>query len=91
MSRLQRLKELVKQRVAAAAEEISGLIERTIAEYEEELSPLREAERRHKLLDAVLNPRVQLYRTGLYISVTAQTYFMALSYILVTIISLVSV
>ena len=48
----------MKQRLTAAAEEIFELFERTIAEYEEELC------RQRKLLDAVLQPQVQLHRTG---------------------------
>ncbi|GLD67140.1 gastrula zinc finger protein xFG20-1-like protein [Lates japonicus] len=60
------LRELVYQRLTAAAEEICGLFERTTAEYEEELSRLqRENERQRKLLDAVLKPEVRLHRTVL--------------------------
>ena len=65
MSKVQMLSLLVKQRLTAAAEEISGLFERTIAEYEEELCRSQEEnERQRKLLDAVLQPRVQLHRAG---------------------------
>ena len=65
MSEVQMLSLLVKQRLTAAAEEISGLFERTIAEYEEELCRSQEEnERQRKLLDAVLQPRVQLHRAG---------------------------
>ena len=39
------LSALVKQRLTAAAEEIFGLFERTIAEYEEQLYLLHEAQR----------------------------------------------
>lgn len=37
MSKVQMLRAFVNQRLTAAAEEIFGLFERTIAEYEEEL------------------------------------------------------
>ena len=58
MSKVQTLRVFMKQRLTAAAEEIFELFERTIAEYEEELC------RQRKLLDAVLQPQVQLHRTG---------------------------
>ena len=58
MSKVQTLRVVVKQRLTAAAEEIFELFERTIAEYEEELC------RHRKLLDAVLQPQVQLHRAG---------------------------
>ncbi|XP_030266980.1 zinc finger protein 510-like isoform X4 [Sparus aurata] len=57
MSKVQTLRVFGKQRLTAAAEEIFELFERTIAEYEEELC------RQRKLLDAVLQPQVQLHRT----------------------------
>ncbi|XP_074470431.1 uncharacterized protein LOC141754895 [Sebastes fasciatus] len=63
MCKVQMLRALVKQRLTAAAEEICGLFERTIAEYEEELSRSKEEnERQQKLLDAVFNPQLQLHR-----------------------------
>nr|XP_033465326.1 zinc finger and SCAN domain-containing protein 12-like isoform X3 [Epinephelus lanceolatus] len=63
MSKVQMLGALVKQRLTAAAEEIFGLFERTIAEYEEELCRSKEEnERQRKLLDAVLNPQLRLHR-----------------------------
>lgn len=58
MSKVLPLREFVKQRLAAAAEEIFELYERTIAGYEEEVC------RQRKLLDAILNPEVRLLRTG---------------------------
>ncbi|XP_054629006.1 zinc finger protein 436-like [Dunckerocampus dactyliophorus] len=42
------LKELVKERLMAAADEIFALFERTIASYEEELSRTRRAKERHR-------------------------------------------
>nr|XP_033493254.1 zinc finger protein 260-like [Epinephelus lanceolatus] len=63
MPKAQMLRALVKQRLTAAAEEIFGLFERTIAEYEEELSrSIEENERQRKLLDAVFSPQLQLHR-----------------------------
>ncbi|XP_031730199.1 uncharacterized protein LOC116398222 isoform X1 [Anarrhichthys ocellatus] len=63
MSKVQMLRSLVNQRLTAAAEEIFGLFEGTIAEYEEEVSALKEEnERQQKLLDAVFNPQLRLHR-----------------------------
>ncbi|XP_034027289.1 zinc finger protein 501-like [Thalassophryne amazonica] len=57
MSKVQMLRALVKQRLTAAAEEIFGLFERTIAEYEEELCRSKEENHRQRhLLDSVFNP-----------------------------------
>nr|XP_061836967.1 zinc finger protein 774-like [Nerophis lumbriciformis] len=50
------LKELVQERLMAAADEIFALVERTIACYEEELSRTREEKERHRRqLEAVLH------------------------------------
>ncbi|XP_068423121.1 gastrula zinc finger protein XlCGF26.1-like [Clinocottus analis] len=66
MCKVQMLRALVKQRLTAAAQEIFGLFERTIAEYEEELSASRdENERQRRLLDAVFNPEVRVHRAVL--------------------------
>ncbi|XP_059205239.1 zinc finger protein 619-like [Centropristis striata] len=63
MSKVQTVRALVEQRLTAAAEEIFGLFERTIAEYEEQLCRSKEKnERQQKLLDAVFNPQIQLHR-----------------------------
>nr|XP_033493164.1 zinc finger protein 135-like [Epinephelus lanceolatus] len=63
MCKVQMLRALVKQRLTAAAEEIFGLFERTIAEYEEQLCRSKEEnERQRKLLDAVYNPQLRLHR-----------------------------
>ncbi|XP_033933548.1 zinc finger protein 32-like [Pseudochaenichthys georgianus] len=57
------LLSLVKQRLTAAAEDIFVLFERTITEYEEELSRSKQENERHrKLLDAVLQPQHQIHR-----------------------------
>ncbi|XP_059205853.1 zinc finger and SCAN domain-containing protein 12-like [Centropristis striata] len=63
MSKVQTVRALVEQRLTAAAEEIFGLFERTIAEYEEQLCRSKEKnERQQKLLDAVFNPHLHLHR-----------------------------
>ncbi|XP_075947907.1 uncharacterized protein LOC142949910 isoform X3 [Anarhichas minor] len=63
MYKVQMLRCLLNQRLTAADEEIFGLFERTIAEYEEEVSALKEQnERQRKLLDAVYNPQLRLHR-----------------------------
>ncbi|XP_061890207.1 uncharacterized protein LOC133640668 isoform X2 [Entelurus aequoreus] len=66
MRKLQMLRALVNQRLSAAVEEIFVMFERTIAEYEEELSRTKEEkERQHQLLDAVFKThQVELHRTG---------------------------
>ncbi|XP_076589945.1 uncharacterized protein LOC143322556 [Chaetodon auriga] len=58
MSKVTPLRAFVKQRLTAAADEITEEFERTIAEYEEELC------RQRKLLDAVFRPEVRLRREG---------------------------
>ncbi|XP_034015593.1 uncharacterized protein LOC117500912 [Thalassophryne amazonica] len=65
MSQVRLLRTLLKQRLAAAAdddEEVFVLFERTIAEYEEEIGRLKEENKRLKVLDAVFWPDVCLYR-----------------------------
>ncbi|XP_061539417.1 gastrula zinc finger protein XlCGF57.1-like [Phycodurus eques] len=58
MCKVQMLRELVKQRLNVAVEEIFELFERTIAEYEEELSRSKEEnERQRELLEAVFTPQ----------------------------------
>nr|XP_033933527.1 zinc finger protein 184-like [Pseudochaenichthys georgianus] len=60
------LLSLVKQRLTATVEEIFVLFERTIAEYEEELSRSKQENERHrKLLDAVLQPQLQIHRADI--------------------------
>ncbi|XP_032365384.1 zinc finger protein 260-like [Etheostoma spectabile] len=66
MSKVQMLRGLVEQRLTAAAEEIFGLFERTIAEHEEELCRSKEEhERKRKRLDAVFSPQLRLHRAEL--------------------------
>ncbi|XP_032377720.1 zinc finger protein 26 isoform X2 [Etheostoma spectabile] len=63
MCKVQMLRALVEQRLTAAAEEIFGLFERTIAEYEEELCRSKEEnERQRELLDVVFKPQLRLHR-----------------------------
>ncbi|XP_078146650.1 uncharacterized protein LOC139932499 [Centroberyx gerrardi] len=54
MCSVQQLRASVKQRLTAAVEEIFGLFERTIAEYEEEI------DRQRRLLEDVLKPEIQI-------------------------------
>uniref|UniRef100_UPI0037E97C89 uncharacterized protein n=1 Tax=Semicossyphus pulcher TaxID=241346 RepID=UPI0037E97C89 len=66
MSKVQMMRVFVSQRLAAAAEEIFELFERTIEEYEEELCRSKEErERQQKLLGAVFNPEVRLQRADI--------------------------
>ncbi|XP_078797135.1 uncharacterized protein LOC144989080 [Oryzias latipes] len=59
MSSLQSLRELISQRLAAAADEICRLCEGTIVQYEEELC------RQRRLLDVIWKPQLQLHHIGL--------------------------
>nr|XP_033480334.1 zinc finger protein 391-like [Epinephelus lanceolatus] len=59
MSSVESLREFVKERLTAAAEEILGVFVRTIVEYEEEI------DRQRRLLDIVLKPEIKLHRTEL--------------------------
>ncbi|XP_061828091.1 uncharacterized protein [Nerophis lumbriciformis] len=56
------LNELVKERLTAAADEICGLFERTIASYAEELSRTRkENERRRQQLEAICKTHIVIH------------------------------
>ncbi|XP_078792848.1 uncharacterized protein LOC144987352 isoform X2 [Oryzias latipes] len=55
MSSLQSLRELISERLAAAAEEIYRLCEGTIVQYEQELC------RQRRLLDVIWKPQLQLH------------------------------
>ncbi|XP_061877962.1 gastrula zinc finger protein XlCGF8.2DB-like [Entelurus aequoreus] len=60
MCKVEMLRVLVKQRLTAAVEEIFVVLERTIAEYEEELSRTKEEnERQRQLLDALFSKHQQ--------------------------------
>ncbi|XP_061834526.1 uncharacterized protein [Nerophis lumbriciformis] len=63
MCEFQKVRMLMEQRLNVTAEEIFGVLERTIAEYEEELSRTKEENKRlQELLDAVFKPQVVLHR-----------------------------
>ncbi|XP_071062297.1 zinc finger and SCAN domain-containing protein 31-like [Pseudochaenichthys georgianus] len=77
MSKVQMLLSLKKQRLTAAAEEIFALFEKTIAEYEEELSLSKEENKRlHKLLDAVLQPQLRIPRADVQLLVVVKEEFL---------------
>ncbi|XP_061819466.2 uncharacterized protein [Nerophis lumbriciformis] len=64
MCKVQMLRELVKERLCAAAEEIFVVLERMIAEYEEELRRTKEKnEQQRQLLDAVFKHGLESHRT----------------------------
>ncbi|XP_054626309.1 zinc finger and SCAN domain-containing protein 12-like [Dunckerocampus dactyliophorus] len=67
MCKVQMLRALVNERLTAAVEEIFVVLERTIAEYEEELSRTKEEnERQRQLLDAAFRkPQVELDRADI--------------------------
>lgn len=59
MSTVSYLREIISDKLTAAAEEIFGVITKTIVDYENEI------QRQRKLLDIVCKPEVKLYRIGL--------------------------
>lgn len=60
MSSVECLRELINERLTAAAEEIFRVFQKTIVEYEEEI------DRQRRLLDIVWKPEIKLHRIGLY-------------------------
>ncbi|XP_077376498.1 uncharacterized protein LOC144018169 [Festucalex cinctus] len=59
MFKVQMLRALVNERLSAAVEEIFAVLERTIADYEEELCRTKEEnQQQRQLLDAVFKPQV---------------------------------
>ncbi|XP_041709049.2 zinc finger and SCAN domain-containing protein 12-like [Coregonus clupeaformis] len=63
MSKLQLLNVFVTERLSAAAVEIFGVVEKTIAEYQEEICrSAEENERLRRLLDMVIKPEIKLHR-----------------------------
>ncbi|XP_071769027.2 uncharacterized protein LOC139922408 [Centroberyx gerrardi] len=59
MSKIEMLREFVSRRLVAAAEEICGVFERTIAEYEEEATRSKqEIDHQRKVLDIILKERL---------------------------------
>lgn len=63
------LRLLLSERLAAAAEQIAGLLEQEVEEYR------RKLERQGRLLDAMLNPVVRLDRTGEIQPVWGKSFF----------------
>ncbi|KAM9528244.1 uncharacterized protein ACWYII_040990 [Salvelinus alpinus] len=59
MSQIQLLRVFLNDRLTAAAEEIFGVVEKTVAEYQEEVVRLQ------RLLDIVLQPEINLHRADL--------------------------
>ncbi|XP_029597330.1 zinc finger protein 239 [Salmo trutta] len=63
MSKLQFLNVFVTERLSAAAVEIFGVVEKTIAEYQEEIClSAEENERLRRLLDMATKPEITLHR-----------------------------
>ena len=58
MSSVECLRGFINERLTAAAEEIFGVFQKTIVEYEEEI------DRQRKLLDVVWKPEMKLLRMG---------------------------
>lgn len=58
MSNIQLLRVFLNERLTYAAEEIFGVVEKTIVEYQEEVVRLQ------RLLDIVLQPEIKLRRAG---------------------------
>ncbi|XP_029920193.1 zinc finger protein 771-like [Myripristis murdjan] len=59
MSTIQVLRAFVSQRLSAAVEDIFGLLETTITEYEEEI------ERQRRLLEDVVQPEIRIHKADL--------------------------
>ncbi|XP_045921445.1 uncharacterized protein LOC123980899 isoform X3 [Micropterus dolomieu] len=65
LSKTEILRGFIAEKLTTAAQEIFAVVERTVAGYEEEASGLRqEIDRQRRQLEAVLQPRVSLCRTG---------------------------
>lgn len=59
------LRALLSEQLAAAAQEIAALLEKTVAELEDRAERSEEEiKRRRKVWDALLKPEVKLHRTG---------------------------
>lgn len=59
MSAVEHLREEIRERLSAAAEEIYVVLKKTIVQYEEEI------ERQRKLLTMVMEPKIRLHRIGM--------------------------
>ena len=63
MSKIEYLRVFLNQKLIAAAEEIFGVVEETIAEYQEEVSHTKEENRRlRSMLDIRSKPQIKLHR-----------------------------
>lgn len=63
MSKMQLLRMIVKERLAAAAEEIFGVVERTIAEYQLEVAcSKRDNDNLRRMLESSREPEIYLHR-----------------------------
>ena len=68
MTLLQTLKSFINRRLAVAAEEILGEVERVVKEYAEESVYLKQQiEQKDKRLQLLLQPVIKLHRAGWYI------------------------
>ncbi|XP_061744016.1 gastrula zinc finger protein XlCGF57.1-like [Nerophis ophidion] len=65
MCKFQKVRMLMEERLNVTVKEIFGVLERTIAEYEEELSRTKEENKRlQQLLDAVFKPQADVQRVS---------------------------
>uniref|UniRef100_A0A4W5LA28 Uncharacterized protein n=1 Tax=Hucho hucho TaxID=62062 RepID=A0A4W5LA28_9TELE len=63
MSKIEYLRVFLNQKMITAAEEIFGIVEETIAEYQEEVSHTKEENRRlRSMLDIRSKPQIKLHR-----------------------------
>ncbi|KAF0024099.1 hypothetical protein F2P81_022901 [Scophthalmus maximus] len=75
-ARVPALRALLTERLTAAAEEIVGLLEETVAEYEDRVERSeREICRQRRLLDAVLKPEVRLHRADVQLLMVGKEEF----------------
>lgn len=75
MSKLDLFRDLIRERLTTAALEIFGAVEKTFAEFQEEIyNSKEESARLKRLLDIVTSPEIKIHRTGRVDSYNA-TYF----------------
>uniref|UniRef100_A0A673XHK4 Zinc finger protein 32-like n=1 Tax=Salmo trutta TaxID=8032 RepID=A0A673XHK4_SALTR len=66
MSKIQLLRVFLNERLAVAVDEIFGAVEKTITDYQEEVSRSKdENDRLQRLLEIALKPELKLHRAGL--------------------------
>ncbi|XP_020341740.1 uncharacterized protein LOC109893102 isoform X4 [Oncorhynchus kisutch] len=66
MAKISLLRVLLNERLTAVADEIFGAVEKTVAEYQEEIYRSKEEnEKLRRLLDIVLKPDIKLHRSDL--------------------------